>query len=134
MFAVRCSLFALLTLPGCRSTTIGEGPVYPSEAPRVETLDVQVIRRGTKVELTNTTAREFAGGTLWLNGWWGRPIDHLRVGETLTLSLWEFRDQHAGKFRAGGFFARERPDKIVLAELQTEGGLLALVVVDPTGD
>lgn len=123
---------ALLPLAGCATPSIEAGPIYPSEAARASTLDIQVIRRGNRIELTNTTARNFDDGMLWVNGWWGHPIERLHVGETVRLSLWDFRDAYNGKFRAGGFFARERPDRIVLAELQTAEGLTPLVVVDRT--
>ncbi len=122
-------------LAGCRSTpTIKSGPEYPADATRVETIDLQVIRRGTRIEMTNTTARAFGPGTLWLNGWYGREIAGLDVGQSLNLRLRDFHDQFGGTFRAGGFFAAEKPDKIVLAELQTDGRLLGLVVIDRTDE
>lgn len=119
---------------GCASTQIGSGPVYPAAATRTGSLDIHVIRRGTRIELTNTTARAFGRGTLWLNGYWGRTLDGLAVGESLDLSLRDFRDEYGEPFRAGGFFAREKPDKIVLAELEVEGKLLGLVVVPGEGE
>jgi hypothetical protein len=115
---------------GCRTITILEGPAYPAGATRTETIDVQVIRRGTRIEMTNTTARAFGPGTLWINGWYGREIPGLAVGESLNLRLRDFRDEFGDEFRAGGFFAKEAPDRIVLAELQIEGRLLGLVVID----
>lgn len=133
MLALSSSLLALFA-PGCRSTAIGQGPVYPAAASRGETLDVHLLRRGTRMRLTNTTAREFSAGTLWLNGWYGRAIPALSVGETLDLSLREFRDEYGTPFRAGGFFAREKPEKVVLAEFQSGDRLLSLVVIDQTDE
>lgn len=125
---------ALLQAAGCAEPRIGSGPVYPAAGRRTETLDIHVIRRGTRIELTNTTARAFGPGTLWLNGYWGRRIDGLAVGQTLDLPLDEFRDEYGGAFRGGGFFAREKPDRIVLAELEHGGVLLGLVVVQGEGE
>jgi hypothetical protein len=126
------ALLLLVLLTGCRSHAIREGPAYPADAARTRTIDVQVIRRGTRIEMTNTTARAFGPGSLWINGWYGHEIPGLAVGGSLDLDLREFKDKYGGAFRAGGFFARERPDKIVLAELETDGRLLGLVVIDQT--
>ncbi len=127
---------ALLPLPSCRSTSIGTGPIYPADIAPAETIDIQVIRRGTRIALTNTTARAFGAGTLWINGWYGHATPDLAVGQSLNLNLRDFTDEYGDHFRAGGFFARENPAKIVLAELQTEGRrlLLGLVVIDQTDE
>jgi hypothetical protein len=134
--ALRLALCALplLPLPACRSTSIGTGPIYPADIAPTETIDIQVIRRGTRIALTNTTARALGSGTLWINGWYGHTTPSLAVGQSLNLNLRDFTDEYGDRFRAGGFFARERPDKIVLAELQTEGRLLGLVVIDQTDE
>lgn len=112
---------------------IMDGPIYPSTVKRGTTLDIQVFRRDTKVELTNTTARAFGKCKLWLNGRFALDLEGLAVGQTLTLSLKAFKDEFGYSFRAGGFFASERPDRLVLAELQpidsSPPEMLALVVV-----
>lgn len=106
-----------------------QGPAYPAELPRTGTLDIQVIRRGTEIQLTNTTARRFGESTLWLNERFGRRIDGLKVGEVLTLPLGGFLDEYSQKFRAGGFFATQDPDRLALAELETASEVVGLVVV-----
>jgi hypothetical protein len=99
---------------------------------REETLDIQVFRRTQTIELTNTTARRFGPGTLWLNARFARAIDGLDVGQTLVLPLAGFRDEFSDSFRSGGFFATEKPYRLVLAELETEGRMRGLVVVGST--
>jgi hypothetical protein len=103
--------------------------VYPSSLPRSGTVDIQVIRRGTEIQLTNTTARRYGGCTLWLNERYAHPIDGLEVGQVLTLPLGEFLDEYSQKFRAGGFFATEDPERLALAELDTGSEIVGLVVV-----
>ena len=53
------------------------------------------------------------GGSPSLN-----PIDGLAVGQTLRLPLGTFRNEFSEAFRGGGFFAPERPERLVLAELE----------------
>lgn len=100
---------------------------------RGPTLDIQVFRRQTEIELTNTTARSFGPSTLWLNARFSRPIDGFAVGQTLLLKLSDFKDEFGDSFRGGGFLATERPERLALAEIQPGDAkppaMLGLVVV-----
>lgn len=144
----RCGLLSLSAVavalitptPGCSSTpdTVDYARPYPRAAARGATLDIQVFRRAQEIEFTNTTATAYGPSTLWLNGRYSRPIPGLAVGESKTLRLREFRDVHHEAYREGGFFATLKPDRLVLAQLETTGPtdepiLLGLVVVG-TGD
>jgi hypothetical protein len=93
-------------------------------------LDVQVIRRGPTIGITNTTARAFGPCRLWLNGRYALDLDDgLPVGATRKLKLSDFKDEFSESFRGGGFFATEDPDRLALAELETGGEMLGLIVV-----
>jgi hypothetical protein len=119
-------------LPGCtatRSDADAGNPAYPLDRPVVSTVDIQVVRRETEITLTNTTARAFPATRMWVNQWYGRDIPALGVGQTLTLDLSTFTDEYDQPFRAGGFWATRRPEKLVKAELETPEGLVGLVVV-----
>lgn len=132
--ALLAALIAAAALAGCASdnTRIDAGPVYPTRLlPAAETLDIQVFRDGQHIELTNTTARSFGPSWLWLNGRFGLQIEGLAIGQTLRLPLRSFRDEFGEPFRAGGFFATEKPERLVLAEIQTGDTLAGLVVVGP---
>jgi hypothetical protein len=108
---------------GCR--VLGGAPdveyarSYPRATPSGDVLDIQVFRSGTKLTMTNSTSRSFGPSTLWVNERFSRPIDGFEPGETLTLDLYEFRDQYQDQFRAGGFFATRDPDPVVLVQLET---------------
>ncbi|NUQ67898.1 MAG: hypothetical protein HUU18_06425 [Phycisphaerales bacterium] len=127
-------------LGGCR----GEPKVvdYARDYPALrqgETVNIQVFRRPTEIELTNTTARAFGPCTLWLNARYSRPLDGLGVGQTLVLPLAEFRDINSEAFRGGGFFATDTPDRLVLAQIETKDDtgasrLLGLIVVSHVDD
>lgn len=105
------------------------GPSYPAKE-QVGTLDIQVVRRDTEIRLTNTTASAYGSSRLWLNRWYSKPIERFDVGQTLTLSLWDFHDEYGESFEAGGFFATRRPEKLVLAQLDSGGEVLGLIVVE----
>jgi len=106
---------------------------FPPALKQSETLNIQVFRRETRIELTNTSARTFSDFTLWLNRRFSRPIKSFAVGQTLDLPLSEFRDEYSEKFRGGGFFAAEAPERLVQAQIETKDAegkvvLLGLVV------
>jgi len=104
------------------------GPEYPDRN-QAKTLDIQVVRDETTIRLTNTTARGFGPSRMWVNRWYSKAIEKLDVGQTLELDLWEFRDQYGEPFQAGGFFATRKPERLVLAQLQTGEDVYGLVVV-----
>lgn len=121
---------ACMITAGCGGNArIGEARGFPMEKSQVSTANIQVIRRETEITLTNTTSRSFAAATMWINRQFSRPIDSLEIGETITLPLSGFRNEHGEAFRAGGFFATEKPDRLVQAQIETEDGLVGLIVV-----
>lgn len=133
--AVAGMMAAAVVLGGCTSgSRVDAGlPEYPIELRQTKVLDVQVVRDDTHITMTNTTARSIGKARMWVNGWYSHDIEGFGVGESLTLSLFDFKDAYGTPFRAGGFFATERPDRLVLAQLEPldvePRELLGLVVV-----
>jgi len=132
--SVLCIGIALgVALPGCgrsfRSAEIGDKAMYPT-LQQSEVLNVQVFRQGTEISFTNTSAREFGPCRMWLNQWFSREVDSIAIGETKTLDLSTFEDRYGEPFRAGGFFATRRAAKVVLAQIESEGKLIGLIVVE----
>lgn len=113
---------AALALPACRGPAQRgantEPRAYPFEGPRGEVVDIQAFRVGTRLKLTNTTSTGFGPGRLWVNQRFSREIDGLAPGESVDLNLYEFVDEFGDEFRAGGFFATDDPDKVVLVQLE----------------
>lgn len=103
--------------------------VYPETLARGEPLDIQVIRGETTLALTNTTSTVFGPCTLWLNSYYSRPLEGLAVGQSLTLPLADFRNEHGEPFRGGGFFATKKPERMVLAQIESDGTMYPIVVV-----
>lgn len=128
---------ATMLISACATPPPAQSPyakAYPRQLSQSGSVDIQVVRKGTRIALTNTTARPFGPSTMWLNSRFCRPIDGLAVGQSLTLPLREFKDEFSDSFRAGGFFASERPDKVVHAQIETIGAdgnleMVGLVVV-----
>lgn len=118
-------------LAGCRAgSKIDAARGYPIEKTQSKALDVQVIRDETKISLVNTTAEPLPAGTLWVNGQFSHDFSGLAPGAKTSMSLKEFRNEYGEAFRAGGFFATQRPSDLVMAQLETESTLLGLVVVN----
>jgi hypothetical protein len=105
-----------------------EGTAYPMEAPRLGSVDVQVLRDGERISLTNTSGAVIGPGTMWLNGRYGREIKAIAQGQTATYRLSSFVDEYADAFRGGGFWAIEDPDTVVRVEVEQDGSLLGLIV------
>lgn len=118
---------------GCGGARIESTPqtrVYPEPGRQAEVLNIQVFRNGTRLEMTNTTARRLEPSVMWVNRWWSRPIGGLDPGQSLTVPLNEFVDRFGEAFRAGGFFATRDPDAVVQAQLEIDGRIYGLVVVE----
>lgn len=122
-------LFALSLVSGCASDPLVPGPSYPESLSRRGTLDIQVVVEGRQVTLTNTTASSLPAGRLWLNAWYSASTSTVAVGDTLTIPITDFRDEHGQIMRGGGFFASEPPEQVFLAQWQAPDGLYGMVVV-----
>jgi len=107
--------------------------MYP-ERRQGQTLDIQIVRDETIIRMTNTTVKPFVNARMWVNRWYSKPIEKFDVGQTLELSLWDFRDEHGEAFEAGGFFATRKPDRLVLAQLEVGEELFGMVVVGRGGE
>jgi hypothetical protein len=118
-------------LAGCRAgSKIDGGRSYPIQKAQTRAVDVQVIRDETEISLVNTTAEALPEGTMWINGQFSHAFDGLAPGDRTTMSLKTFRNEFGEAFRAGGFFATQRPSSLVSAQIETDNGLIGLVVVN----
>ncbi len=123
----------LFAFGGCASATHTEQAPrrYPAGVAQGETLQIQVVVDARRVVLTNSTGTVFGPSVLWLNQWYSVAIDGLTIGETISIPIGRFIDEHGQQMRGGGFFATESPERIILAELRTDRGMLGMPVVDP---
>lgn len=123
-------LGAALTSCSTTSSSFATGPVYPTHKAQTRVLDIQVIRRQTRITLTNTSAESLHAGRMWVNAEYALDFDGLGIGESTTLSLLDFRNEFSETFRAGGFFATRIPADLVQVQLEDESGLTGLIVVN----
>jgi hypothetical protein len=126
-------VLGLLAAGGCGSgpREVEQARALPAGLVQRRVVDVQVIRVRTSIAVTNTTARALPAGTLWVNGRFSRAFEGLGVGESVVLELSGFEDEFGERFRAGGFFATQDRDPVVLAQLEvpaaSEGGQAELI-------
>ena len=104
---------------------------YPHELHTTNVADMHVFRRGTSIEIVNSTAHSYNDFYLWINQRYVRHVDALSAGETITLSLWDFRDEFGDAFNAGGFFRTYPATPVRLVQIQPAEGeqLLGLVTI-----
>lgn len=131
----KCLLAGVLSLgmagAGCASNESGfiEQPIYPANKRQSRVLDIQAYRDGTHIRFTNSTATAIPACTMWVNSWFSKQIPGVGIGETVSYDLYEFLDQYGDSFRAGGFFASDRPAKVVLLQLEMNNEIVGLIVV-----
>jgi hypothetical protein len=99
---------------------------YP-QAPQTRTVDVQVERDGTRLVLVNTSGQTLEG-RVWVNRWFSSALAPVAPGARASLDLHAFKDTFGNAFRAGGFFAIERPDPVVQTQVQLPSGELVGLV------
>lgn len=104
---------------------------YPYHLHTPESIDVQVFRDGTNMELVNGTGRAFADFDLWVNQRWVRRVESLPAGGRLRLSLWDFYDERGETMEAGGMWRTrgETPLRLVQIQLDDHTPLIGLVTV-----
>ncbi|MFT3686975.1 MAG: hypothetical protein QM783_18985 [Phycisphaerales bacterium] len=124
------ALALALLLAACSSkpATITNGPIYPDRK-QTSVIDVQVIRHTTTVTMTNTSARTFDNARLWANQWYSHELPSWKPGESLTLGLADFKDRYGQPMRAGGFWAIDNPEKLVLMQVEQGQETIGLIVI-----
>jgi hypothetical protein len=93
--------------------------------------DMQVFRDDTDIQIVNTTATSYQHVDLWVNQRYVAHVESLPAGQTVTLSLWDFKDEYGNLFYAGGFFRTYPATPVRLVEIQTapEQPLIGLVTI-----
>lgn len=119
--AVRAIGLSLLVQGGCARKTYDPAwatRAYPHDLHTTAVADMQVFRRGTSIEIVNSTPHSYSDFDLWINQRYVRHVESLPAGSTLELSLWEFHDDFGDVFYAGGFFRSYEATPVRLVEIQ----------------
>jgi len=104
---------------------------YPAALHTTTTADMQVFRKDTDLQIVNSTSHSYSDFDLWINQRYVRHVDSLPTGETVTLSLWDFKDEYGDRFYAGGFFRTREAQVVRLVEIQRGEGqpMLGLIAI-----
>ncbi len=104
---------------------------YPHHLHQANSVNIQVFREETTIELVNATTRSYAEFDLWVNQRYVSRIESLPAGATLRLSLWDFYDERGESLNAGGLFRSDDPTPVRLVEIQTsdEEPLIGLITI-----
>lgn len=70
--------------------------------------------------VVNATATSYQDFDLWINQQYVSRVPVLAAGETILLSLWDFRNNLGEAFNAGGVFRTEIPTPVRMAEIQID--------------
>jgi hypothetical protein len=102
---------------------------YPSNLHTTDVADIQVFRRGTELEIVNSTAHSHANFDLWVNQRYVKRVELLPAGETIRVSLWDFFDEYGQRFYAGGLFRTYPATPVRLVEIQVGDEQLMLGLI-----
>jgi len=91
---------------------------YPAHLHQAQSVDIQVFRDGTTIELVNATPRTYRDFDLWVNQRYVRHVESLPAGERITLSLWDFWDERGEVINAGGFWRTRAATPVRMVEIQ----------------
>jgi len=104
---------------------------YPDELHTTNIADMQVFRKGTNLHIVNSTAHSYSEFDLWVNQRYVHHIGSLGAGQTVRVSLWDFKDEFGDRFYAGGFFRVREAQVVRLVQIQQDETqpLLGLVTI-----
>ena len=122
------------TLAGCQDIRFDPAratPSYPHQLHQANSVNIQVFREDTSIELVNATTRAYTEFDLWINQRYTSRIESLPAGATVRVSLWDFYDERGESLNAGGLFRSDEPTPVRLVEIQTgdEQPLVGLITI-----
>ena len=122
-----------VALSGCASDQVPfEVRPYPGGQGQLMLDEAQVQRSGIRLRVVNGSSQAIGPGTMWVNQEFSHPVASIGAGATVELDLSEFRNEFGERFRAGGFWATERPKRLGLVQVEPPSGgmLIGLVVIE----
>lgn len=121
--------------PDLYNAQLASGP-YPLELHRPDSVDIQVFRQDTGIEIVNATAVSYEDVDVWINRRYTAALESLPAGGRAHMSLWDFYDMRGEQFNAGGLFAIREPTLVRLVELQVNQSdpLVGLITIRAEDD
>ncbi len=104
---------------------------YPHHLHQANSVNIQVFREDTSIELVNATTHAYTDFNLWINQRYTNRIESFPAGATVRLSLWDFYDERGESLNAGGLFRSDEPTPVRLVEIQSgdEQPLVGLITI-----
>ena len=91
---------------------------YPTDLHTTRTVEIQVFREGTKMQIVNATATSYDDVSIWINQRFVQDGISLPAGRTVELPLWGFYDELGEVINAGGLWRTDVPTPMRLVEIQ----------------
>jgi len=92
---------------------------YPQELHQTNSVNIQVFRHETSIEIINATTRSYNDFDIWINQRYVHRLETLPIGQIVHVSLWDFYDVRGESFNAGGFWRSDEPTLVCLVEIQS---------------
>ena len=104
---------------------------YPAALHQPKSVDIQVFRKGSTMEIVNSTATTYRNCDVWINKRFVGHLGMLAAGETVQLSLWDFWDERGDRLSAGGFWRTRPATPVRLVQLQVndQEPLVGLIMI-----
>lgn len=112
----------LLCVSGCEGVRYDPARatrLYPDDLHYANSVNIQVFRHDTSIEIINATTQSYKDFDIWINQRFVHRLAALPAGETVHVSLWEFYDVRGESFNAGGFWRADEPGLVRLVEIQS---------------
>lgn len=90
---------------------------YPHDAPLGADLDIVTVTRRGQVTFTNRTAHNYSNARVWLNQQYVGTVPQILIGQSVTLPLTQFTNQHGEHFPIAGFLTPEKGFPLLAAEI-----------------
>jgi hypothetical protein len=132
---MRLAPIALLLLTGCVNTVdlARATRPYPVGRPQAAVEQVQVVQEDEAIRITNGTAVNYEGVSLWVNRRYVKDAVTIPAGGSVQVQFSDLRDQWGEQPYPRALFRSRQPTPIVLVQVEPapEQPLVGLVVVTP---
>jgi hypothetical protein len=91
---------------------------YPEHLHATSSTNIQAFRDGQWILIVNATATSYHEPKIWINQQYVSSIPELLAGQTIVLSLWDFRNQLGEVLNVGGILRTSTPTPIRMTEIQ----------------
>ena len=127
---------AAMTLGGCTAPLYDPAlatRAYPELLSQSEVIQIQAVPKETVLQIINGTVTDYREVDIWVNRRYMKHITEILAGQTIEVTITDFRDVWGQCPQPGGFWRTRPPTPLVLVQIQRDETqpLLGLVAVVP---